>query len=203
MTRKVLTPWRGDDPESFDESDIEMPDADLIRESEGNDADRRERRTTERLARYYAACYVETPGYETRLALRMLTSWFDERTAELVAGECIWAGIIMSASEAGIPTALRGSIPRRSGTYMDLESANPCRHPRRRRPLWTYTTNVLPKDARRWYAMVATNSMYSLPIAVTHAGANMRKMAGLTDQGGRTPRCGRMIRPTPSGDEDA
>jgi hypothetical protein len=147
----------------------------------------------ERLARYYAACYVETPGYENRLALRMLASWFDERTAEWMVDECIRAGITTSAFEAGIPTAL----------YMDRESASPCRHaPRHHRPQWTYTTtNVLPKDAPRWYAMRATDSMCSLPTAVTHAGMHMRKMAGLTDQ--RIPRRGRVIRPTPSGDEGA
>jgi hypothetical protein len=122
MTRKVLTPWRGEEPESPDESDIEMPDADLTRESGVNEADRRERKPTERLARYYAACYVETPGYENRLASRMLMSWFDKRTAEWVAGECIRAGISMSASEAGIPTALRASIPRRTHGPRERES---------------------------------------------------------------------------------
>jgi hypothetical protein len=117
MTRKVLTPWRGEEPESSDESDREMQGADLTNESEeseGSDAGRKERRPVERLARYYAACYVETPGYENRLALRMLASWFDERTAEWMVDECIRAGITMSASVAGIPTVLRASIPRRA-----------------------------------------------------------------------------------------
>jgi hypothetical protein len=122
MTRKVFTPWRGEEPESPDEPDIEMPDADLTHESGGNEADRRERRPTERLARSCAVCYVETPGYENRLALRMLMSWFDERTADWVAGECIRAGIAMSASEAGIPTALRASIPRRAHGPPERES---------------------------------------------------------------------------------
>jgi hypothetical protein len=83
-------------------------------ESEGSGAGRRERRPTERLARYDAACYVETPECESQLALEMLTSWFDERTAEWVADECIRAGIPMSAFEAGISTVLRASIPRRA-----------------------------------------------------------------------------------------
>jgi hypothetical protein len=125
MTRKVLTPWRGEEPESSDESDMEMQGADLTNEreeSEGSDADRKERRPAERLARYYAACYVETPGYGSRLALRMLTSWFDERTAEWMAGECIRAGITMSASEAGIPTVLRASIPCRAYGPRERES---------------------------------------------------------------------------------
>jgi hypothetical protein len=177
MTRKVLTPWRG----------------------EGSGVDRRERRPAERLARYYAAWYVETPEYESRLALVVLMSWFNERTAEWMADECVRASMAMNALEAGISTVLGVSIPRRA--HMGLESASPCRHPKHPRPRWTYTTNVLPKDSRRWYAMGATDSTWSLPTAVTHAGMRMRKMAGRTNQ--QIPRRGRMIRPTPSGDEDA
>jgi hypothetical protein len=78
-----------------DEPDREMQGTDLTNKSEGSEgsgAGRRERRPAERLARYYAACYVETPEYESQLALEMLTSWFDERTAEWVADECIRAG---------------------------------------------------------------------------------------------------------------
>jgi hypothetical protein len=95
MTRKVLTPWRDEEPVDSDEPDREMQGTDLTNkseESEGSGAGRRERRPAERLARYYAACYVETPEYESQLALEMLTSWFDERTAEWVADECIRAG---------------------------------------------------------------------------------------------------------------
>jgi hypothetical protein len=100
MTRKVLTPWRG----------------------EGSGADRRERRPAERLARYYAACYVETPEYEIRLALEMLMNWFDERTAEWVADEYVRASMTMSALEAGISTVLRASIPRRAHGPRERES---------------------------------------------------------------------------------
>ena len=125
MTRKVLTPWRDEEPESSDESDREMQGADLTNESEeseGSDAGRKERRPAERLARYYVACYVETPECESQLALKMLTSWFDERTAEWMADECIRPGITMSAFEAGIPTVLRASIPRRAHGPRERES---------------------------------------------------------------------------------
>jgi hypothetical protein len=100
MTRKVLTPWRG----------------------EGSGDDRRERRPAERLARYYAACYVETPEYERRLALEMPTSWFDERTAEWTADECVRAGMAMNALEAGISAVLRAPIPRRAHGPRERES---------------------------------------------------------------------------------
>jgi hypothetical protein len=92
MTRKVLTP--GQDEENGD--------------------DRKGGRPTERLARYYASCYVETPEYERRMALEMLMSWFDERTAEWMAGEYVRAGMTMNAIEVGTSTVLRTPIPRRT-----------------------------------------------------------------------------------------
>jgi hypothetical protein len=127
MTRRVLTPWQDEELESSAGSDTEMQDTDLTNESEeseGDDADRRERGLTERLARYYAACYVEIPGCENQRALEMLTSWFGERTMEWVTDECIQAGMIMSASEAGtgLPTALGASIPRRTHEPREQES---------------------------------------------------------------------------------
>jgi hypothetical protein len=76
----------------------------------------------ERLARHDAACYVETPAYESQLALEVLTSWFDERTADWVADEYVRAGMAMSPFEAGISTALRASIPRRAHGPRERES---------------------------------------------------------------------------------
>jgi hypothetical protein len=84
--------------------------------------DRRERGLTERLVRYYATCHVEIPECENQRALEMLASWFGERTMEWVTDECIQAGIIMSASEAGMPTALGASIPRRTHGPREEES---------------------------------------------------------------------------------
>jgi hypothetical protein len=116
----VLTPTSQDEElESSTGSDTEMQDTYLTNESEeseGDDADRREMGLTERLARYHPACYVETPWCENKRALEMLTSWFGERTMEWVTDECIQAGIIMNASEAGAGKSpvLVASIPRRT-----------------------------------------------------------------------------------------
>jgi hypothetical protein len=178
MTRKVLTPWR----------------------DEENGDDCRGRRPAERLARYDAACYVETPEYERRLAFEMLTSWFDERTAEWMADECARAGMATNPLGAGISAVLRASMPRRAhgprerGSLPASQTSPP-------------TMDIYHDCATEGCTALVCNgggggdSTCSLPTAVTHAGIRMRKTAGLTNQ--RIPRRGQMIRPTPSGDEGA
>jgi hypothetical protein len=200
MTRQVLTPGQDEELGVSTGLDAKMQDTDLLNE---RDADCREMGPTEKLARYYAACYVEIPWCESQRALEMLMSWFGERTMEWVTDECARAGVSTKVSEVKM---VEPSAPGLQGHqypvgHTDHESKSPHWHPRRRRPQWTYTTNVLPMDARRWYAMGVTDSICSPPTAATHAGASIRKVAGLMDQ--RTPRRGRMTRPTPSGGEDA
>jgi hypothetical protein len=54
MTRKVVTPWRDEEPEDSDESDREMQGTDLTNdseESEGSGAGRKERRPAARDSR--------------------------------------------------------------------------------------------------------------------------------------------------------
>jgi hypothetical protein len=151
-----------------------------------------------RLARYCAACYVEVPWDERQRALGMLMSWFGEQTTEWVAGECARAGVTMRRPPRQRWASRRPQeYPVRSP---DRESGSPHQHRGHRRPRWTYTTSALPKNAQRWYAMGASDSTCSLPIAATHAGTNMQRVVEFT--GLRTPRRGRRTRPMPYGGED-
>jgi hypothetical protein len=101
----------------------------------------------------------------------MLMSWFGERTLERVTDEFARAGV---RREHKGP---RGRDGRAIGSR-GINTPSDTRTARARDP---NTTNVLPMDARRWYAhaMGVTDSMYSPPTAATHAGASMRKMVGL------------------------
>jgi hypothetical protein len=113
MTRKVLMPWQDEEPESStgsddsSGSDAEAPSpmqgiGIISKEGTGDDVNHsRKVWLAEILARYHAACYVETPWHESERALAVLTQWFTERTMEWVVGECIQAGIIMDTTEAG------------------------------------------------------------------------------------------------------
>jgi hypothetical protein len=111
MTRQVLCITPGQDEE-------------LLNESERGDADGREMGPTEKLARYYAACYVEITWHESQRALEMLMSWLGERTMEWVTDECARAGVTTKASEVemGEPSAPRASIPRRKHGPREQES---------------------------------------------------------------------------------
>ena len=67
-----------------------------------------------RLARYYAACYVEIPWDERQQALAMLMEWFGEQMTEWIAGECARAGLTTTTTvpEAEVGSATAPGLPR-------------------------------------------------------------------------------------------
>jgi hypothetical protein len=93
MTRKVLTPFQGDESEgptgsdATSGSDTEAPSPTqgvINKEGIGDDIKcDREMVLARRLARRcHAACYVEIPWCESERALAMLTQWIARRTME-------------------------------------------------------------------------------------------------------------------------
>ena len=93
MPRRILTPGQGDEaaPGGFGCKRIGP---------------------TGRLARYYAACYVEIPWDERQRALGMLMSWFGEQTTEWIADECARAGLTTTVPEAEVGSATAPGLPR-------------------------------------------------------------------------------------------
>ena len=67
---------------------------------------------TGRLARYYAACYVEIPWDERQRALGMLMRWSGEQTTEWIADECARAGLTTTVPEAEVGSATAPGLPR-------------------------------------------------------------------------------------------
>ena len=95
MTRRVPTSGQGDEAAPGDKG-----------------IDCKEIGPTEKLARYYAACYVEIPWDERQSAFGMLMSWFGGRTLEWVADECARAGVTAKVSEAEMGEPSAPGIPR-------------------------------------------------------------------------------------------
>jgi hypothetical protein len=79
---------------------------------------------TEKLARYYAACYVEIPWHESQRAPEMPMGWFGERTMEWVTDECARAGVTTKASEVEMsgPSAPGAATHRRKHGPREQES---------------------------------------------------------------------------------
>jgi hypothetical protein len=108
MTRRVITPGQGDEAVPGDEG-----------------IDCKEIGPTEKLARYYAACYVEIPWDERQRAFGMLMNWFSGRTVEWVADECARAGVTVKVSEAEMGGTSAPGIPRQWPGPREQEPPSP------------------------------------------------------------------------------
>jgi hypothetical protein len=108
-----------------------------------------------------AATAVQPAGPMRNLGLK---TWNNQ--AELIDCNCQFlVGILVRRKYIHKP---RRWATRRSQEYpvrsLDRESRSPRHHRGHRRPRWTYTTNALPMNAQRWYAMGASDNTCSLPI---------------------------------------
>ena len=68
---------------------------------------------TGRLARYYAACYVEIPWAERQQALAILMKWFGDQTTKWIADECARAGLTTPVPEEEVGSTTAPGLPRR------------------------------------------------------------------------------------------
>jgi hypothetical protein len=133
MTRRVPTSGQGDEAAPGDKG-----------------IDCKEIGPTEKLARYYAACYVEIPWDERQRAFGMLMSWFSGRTMEWVADECARAGVAMKVPEAEMGGTSAPGIPRQKPGPREQEPPPP---PQTSPP----TMDIYHACAAEWCAVLVCN----------------------------------------------